>query len=175
MIESIHRPNSGFLAQDTRGDMWIRHLYISPGHNYFGHHGQEPDTNLNLEMESIDCVAGRGIRGDRFFNFREDYKGQVTFFSMEVFEDVCRELGLDGLCPSVVHRNIHTEGADLSQFIGRKFRVQDVEFEGICECKPCYWMDHAIARGAERLLQGRGGLRAKVLVGGTVYRQPPSR
>ena len=148
--------------------MSIRHLYISSGHNFFGHHGQEPGTSPNIEVPQIECIAGRGIRGDRFLDYRDDYKGQVTFFSMEVFEDVCRQLGIGGLSPSVVRRNIITQGVDLNLLIGKTFRVQGLEFEGICECKPCYWMDRAMAPGAEDLLRGRGGLRAKVLSGGTL-------
>ena len=122
----------------------------------------------NIEVPEIECVAGRGILGDRFLDYRDDYKGQVTFFSIEVFEDVCRQLGIHGLSTSVARRNIICEGVDLNQLIGRKFRAQGLEFEGICECKPCYWMDRAIGPGAEDLLQGRGGLRAKVLSGGTL-------
>lgn len=147
----------------------IRHLYISPGHNFFRHHGQEPGTSPNLEVSEIECIAGRGILGDRFLDHCDDYKGQVTFFSIEVFKDVCRQLGIAGLSASVVRRNIVTEGVDLNQLIGKRFRVQGLEFEGICECKPCYWMDRAVAPGAEHLLQGRGGLRAKVLAGGRLH------
>jgi len=146
--------------------MSIRHLFISSGHNFFDHHGQEPGSSPNTEVPEIECLAGRGIRGDRFLDYRDDYKGQVTFFSMEVFEDVCRQLGINGLSASVVRRNIICEGVDLNQLIGNKFRVRGLEFEGICECKPCYWMDRAIGPGAEDLLHGRGGLRAKVLSGG---------
>jgi hypothetical protein len=149
-------------------EMSIRCLYISSGHIFFGHHGQEPGTSPNIEVPEIECLAGRGILGDRFFDYSDDYKGQVTFFSLEVFEDVCRQLGVRELSPSVVRRNVITEGVDLNQLIGRRFRLQGLEFEGICECKPCYWMDRAIARGAEDLLKGRGGLRAKVLSGGTL-------
>jgi MOSC domain-containing protein YiiM len=149
-------------------EMSIRHLFISSGHNFFGHHGQEPGMSPNIEVPEIECVAGRGILGDRFLDYRDDYKGQVTFFSIEVFEDVCRQLGIHGLSTSVARRNIICEGVDLNQLIGRKFRVQGQEFEGICECKPCYWMDRAIGPGAEDLLQGRGGLRASVVSGGTL-------
>ena len=149
-------------------EMSIRHLYISPGHNYFGHHGMEPGTSPVVEVQEIECVAGRGVRGDRFFDYREDYKGQITFFSFEVFNDVCRELGVGGLSPAVVRRNVITEGTDLNELIGRRFLLRGLEFEGVCECKPCYWMDRAIASGAERLLQGRGGLRARILSGGNL-------
>ena len=148
--------------------MTISHLYISPGHNFFGHHGQEPGTNPNSKVRQIECVAGRGIVGDRFFDYQDDYKGQITFFSMDVFRDVCNQLGIQELSASVVRRNVLTEGVDLNDLIGRRFSVQGVEFEGICECKPCYWMDRVILAGAEELLKGRGGLRAKILTSGTL-------
>ena len=113
-------------------------------------------------------MAGHGIRGDRFFDYKDDYKGQITFFSSEVFEDVCRSLGAQVDSAGVTRRNVVTEGIDLNLLVGKRFTVQDVEFEGICECKPCYWMDHAIAPGAEAALQGRGGLRAKILTDGNL-------
>jgi len=34
----------------------------------------------------------KAIRGDRFFDFKENYKGQITFFSMEILEMLRREL-----------------------------------------------------------------------------------
>jgi hypothetical protein len=64
----------------------IRQLFISPGHNYFGHHGQSPDTHAIVEVDAVECVAGRGIRGDRFFDYKPDYTGQITFFAWEVLE-----------------------------------------------------------------------------------------
>ena len=45
----------------------VRHLYISPGHNYFGHHGQPAGTHPVIEVDRLECVSGRGLRGDRFF------------------------------------------------------------------------------------------------------------
>jgi MOSC domain-containing protein YiiM len=144
----------------------IRHLFISPGHNFFGHHGEEAGNNPLYEVEEIECVAGHGVRGDRFFDYKDDYKGQVTFFSREVFEDVCRSLGAEIQSVGVTRRNVITEGTDLNSLVGKRFTVQGVEFEGVSECKPCYWMDSAIAPGAEAALQGRGGLRAKILTDG---------
>ncbi|MFP5229580.1 MAG: MOSC domain-containing protein [Acidobacteriota bacterium] len=146
--------------------MTIRHLFISPNHNFFGHHGQAPGEHPLYAMEEIECVAGRGVRGDRFFDYGDNYKGQITFFSSEVFDQVCRELGVQQRCPSVARRNVVTAGIDLNSLIGKTFRVQGVEFAGVCECKPCYWMDTAIAPGAEKALRGRGGLRARILSNG---------
>ena len=58
----------------------IRHLFISPGHNFFGHRGQEAGKNPIYEVNEIMRVAGHGVRGDRFFDYEDDYKWQITFF-----------------------------------------------------------------------------------------------
>ncbi len=50
----------------------IEHIYISPGHNFFGHFGKPPGDNPTVEVDEVECVAGRGLRGDRFFDHKED-------------------------------------------------------------------------------------------------------
>ena len=149
--------------------MKVRQLYISPGHNFFGHHEQPPGENSLIEQLELDCVAGRGIRGDRFFEYKDNYKGQITFFSSEIFAEVCAELHVEGKPPGVARRNVITNGVDLNSLIGEEFEVQGVRFAGTAECSPCYWMDLAIAPGAEKLLKGRGGLRARILTDGRLY------
>lgn len=144
----------------------IQQLFLSPGHNFFGRHGQAADQHPLLEVNEVECVAGRGLRGDRFFDYKKDYKGQITFFSSEVFAEVCHSLGVSLPSAGVTRRNAITRGIDLNELIGKRFSLQGLEFEGVCECKPCYWMDQAIAPGAEIALQGRGGLRAKILTDG---------
>jgi MOSC domain-containing protein YiiM len=151
--------------------MKICHLYTSPGHNYFGHHEQPQGENPLLEQTELECVAGRGIVGDRFYDYKDDYKGQITFFSSEVFEELCNQLGVRGKTPSATRRNVITEGVDLNTLIGKEFEVQGVRFAGVSECSPCYWMDRAIAPGAEEFLKGRGGLRARILSNGILVRE----
>jgi MOSC domain-containing protein YiiM len=141
-------------------------LYISAGHNFFGHHGREPDSHPAIQVDSIECVAGHGISGDRFFDYKTDYKGQITFFSLEVFDALCRTLRIEPESPGLLRRNVFVRNVDLNGLIGRDFELQGVQFHGTAECKPCYWMDHAIAPGAEKFLRGRGGLRARILTSG---------
>ncbi len=148
--------------------MHFLHFYVSPGHNYFGHHGKPPGAHPTVAVDSLDCVAGRGLRGDRFFDFKDDYKGQVTFFASEVFDQLKQHLNLSDVSPSGLRRNIITASVDLNTLIGEEFEVQGVRFLGTRECTPCYWMDHAYAPGTEKFLQGRGGLRAKILTNGTL-------
>jgi MOSC domain-containing protein YiiM len=119
-----------------------------------------------IEVPLIECVSGRGIRGDRYFDFKDDYKGQITFFSLGVFDELCAELSLHDCSPTAARRNVITQGVDLNDFIGREFEVQGIRLYGTEESAPCYWMDGAFAQGAKDFLKGRGGLRAKILCDG---------
>jgi MOSC domain-containing protein YiiM len=144
----------------------IRHIFVSPGHNFFGHYGQPAGTHPIHEVAAVECVAGYGLKGDRFYGYRPDYKGQVTFFSAEVAQELGFAFGLAAVDLSAFRRNIISEGADLNALIGQRFTVQGVALEGMEECRPCHWMDQAVTPGAEDWLKGRGGLRCRVLGNG---------
>jgi MOSC domain-containing protein YiiM len=146
--------------------MVIEQIFTSPGHNYFGRHGLGSNDFPLLPAARVDCVAGRGIRGDRFFDFRDDYKGQITFFSREVFDRMSEYFGLPDKSPGTLRRNLIVSGVDLTELIGTDFELQGVQFRGSGHCKPCYWMNTAFAPGAEEFLAGRGGLRARILTSG---------
>lgn len=148
----------------------VCHLCISPGHNFFGHHAQPPGEHHIIEVDQVECVAGQGIRGDRFLDYQENYQGQITFFSMEVLEALRRELNLPNAQPSATRRNAFTRGVDLHRLIGAEFEIQGVRFAGTGECSPCYWMNSALGPGAEEWLKSRGGLRARILTDGVLRR-----
>lgn len=155
--------------QDSAAALRVCHLFISPGHNFFGHHGQPAGEHPIVAVERLECVAGRGIRGDRFFDYKEDYKGQITFFAMEVFAALRAELNLPAAQPQAARRNAFVRGADLNALIGREFEVQGVRFLGVEESRPCYWMNSALGPGAEEWLRGRGGLRCRILTNGALH------
>ncbi len=114
--------------------MQIERIFISPGHNFFGHQDQPAGDFPAIEVSEVECVAGKGLTRDRFFSFKEDYKGQITFFAAEVFDEVCRQLGVNGKPAGVTRRNVITRGVDLNALIGKKFTIQNVEFEGTSQC-----------------------------------------
>src|SRR5207244_11927394 len=90
-----------------------------------------------IEVPMIECAAGRGIRSDRYFDFKNDYKGQITFFSFEVFDELCGALQVRDCSPALVRRNVIARGVDLNELIGQDFEIQDVHFHGMEECRPC--------------------------------------
>lgn len=147
----------------------ICHIYISRGHNFVGHYGLEPDVFPAIEVPKVECVTGRGLVGDRYFDFNEDYKGQITFFSLDVFDELCASLQVKEIPPSAVRRNVFTRNADLNKLVGRDFEVQGVHFYGTEESRPCDWMNRAVAPGAKKFLKGQGGLRARILTDGFLY------
>jgi MOSC domain-containing protein YiiM len=144
----------------------IRHLFISPGHNFFGHYGKPAGENPTTEVAEIMCRAGHGVEGDRFFDYKQNYAGQITFFSWDIYRAVREKFGVPTLSAGAFRRNVIIEGVDINNLIGRNFSLGGVDFEGTVESKPCYWMNQAVAPGVEEWLRGNGGLRAKILSDG---------
>jgi MOSC domain-containing protein YiiM len=150
----------------------IRHIFISPGHNFFGHHGEPAGRHAIVEQAECRCRAGRGLEGDRFFDHKDNYKGQITFFAWDVFEALRTATGSPGCPASAMRRNVLIEGVDLNQLIGREFELGGIRFAGTEECRPCAWMNEAVGPGAEAFLKGRGGLRARILTDGVLRTGP---
>jgi MOSC domain-containing protein YiiM len=148
--------------------MLIRQIFISSGHNFVGNYGQPPGSFPLVEVSEVECVAGRGLRGDRYLDFRKNYKGQITFFSAEVFEKLCANFGINDKPAGALRRNLIVSGVDLLSLIGREFKIQGVRFHGTEHCAPCDWMNLAFAPGAEQFLKGNAGLRAQILSDGMI-------
>jgi MOSC domain-containing protein YiiM len=154
---------SGLLGYCPRVQAAIRHIFVSPGHNFFGRYGEPAGKHPALEVPGVKCRAGWGLEGDRFYGYRPEYKGQVTFFAWETFLAAREKFGVPALSPGAFRRNLLVEGLDLNALIGHRFTLGGVEFEGTDESRPCHWMNKVIAPGAEDWLRGHGGLRAKIL------------
>ena len=142
----------------------IHHLFTSSGHNYYGRHGQPSDNHEIVEHETIELIAGKGIIGDRFFDWKEDYKGQITLIDLAVIDEIRRHAENPELPASAFRRNVVVSGIDLNSLIGKIFELGGIRFQGTEECKPCYWMDEACGKpGTEEIMKGQGGLRCRIL------------
>lgn len=163
-------PETGLPSggESPEWDAELLEIWISRGHDFRGHHGG-PRGNHGIEsLAEVECVAGMGLRGDRYFGYKDDFKGQVTFFDEAVIRSLCGHFQLAEISGRLFRRNLIVRGVDLNAWVGRRFRFQGIEFEGSEECRPCYWMDQAVGPGAEELLKGRGGLRARILGSGVL-------
>mgnify|MGYP002631313678 CR=1 FL=1 len=146
--------------------MEIEAIYISPGHDFYNRFGIGRLNHDVNSPKSVQCVEGKGLVGDRFYDYKENFKGQATFFSSEVADRLRQEFPEAKFDNSAFRRNIIVSGLDLNSLIGKRFRVGGVDFEGTQESAPCAWMDEAVAPGAHEFLKGNGGLRVRILSSG---------
>lgn len=155
---------------ELRIEASLEAIFISPGHDYWTQEGAGRMTHGIQSVSQAECVAGRGIRGDRYFEKRLNHKGQVTFIDAVVVDELRRQFKLPQLPASILRRNLVVRGATLASLLGKTFLFQGVLFEGAQECTPCQWMDRVIAPGAKNFLADhfRGGLRAKILTNGLI-------
>ena len=142
-------------------DVTIHQILTSPKHNYFTREKFDVGDAPTIDNKQVYLSSGKGIQGDRF----EFSKYPITFFSLEVAKEVCESLEIE-LDIKLFRRNIIISGVHLNSLIGKRFKIGDIEFEGIAHCNPCTWMNAVMKKGAYAQMQGRGGLRAKVISDG---------
>jgi MOSC domain-containing protein YiiM len=120
------------------------------------------------EVEFVDAVEGRGLRGDRFFeNPPRDKPGrEVTLIEAEAIEAVRAE-GIEfGMGES--RRNIVTRDVPLNHLVGREFTVGAVRLRGVRLCEPCTYLEGLTGKNVREPLLHRGGLRAEIVAGGPI-------
>lgn len=134
----------------------IEAIFIAPGH------GEQPHA-----VDSAVGVAGMGLEGDRNFGDDDPESCNITLIEAEVFERQREEHGLD-LNPADSRRQVLVRGADLGEFVGRRFLVGEIECEGEERCEPCSHLVKLV--GTPVVLKGmlHSGLRARILSDGTI-------
>ena len=116
--------------------------------------------------ESVVAVAGRGIEGDRYGAGRGTFSGPGRGYQLTLIEaETLEELKLPW---ERARRNVVTRGASLNPLVGRRFRIGGVECIGRRLAEPCAHLEKLSGPGLLRPLVHRGGLRADILVGGTI-------
>lgn len=125
---------------------------------------------------SVDAVAGRGLLGDRYylaagsFNRPECHSQgrQLSLISLEAIALCNRRLGLQ-LAPEQFRRNLVITGLDVTQLLGRTFRIGEVRLRGLRHCHPCRLLSRLTGADMMTGLKGLGGIRAAILESGTLY------
>lgn len=90
----------------TSPTMEVVRIFISPGHDYWTKEGEECLTHGIEEVTEVECIAGKGLRGDRYSTGKSNRMGQVTFISENAIEEIRDEFRLPQLADSIFSRNI---------------------------------------------------------------------
>jgi MOSC domain-containing protein YiiM len=126
-------------------------------------HGELP-----APVERVRAFAGRGLEGNRYFWEGDAPPGRaITLVAAEAMEALEQEHGL-ALQPAATRRNVLTRGIDLNALVGKRFRVGDVECEGVELCEPCQHLESMTQPGVIKGLVHRAGLNADILNDGTI-------
>ncbi|MFT4398175.1 molybdenum cofactor biosysynthesis protein [Gordonia lacunae] len=141
---------------------------VSPKHAYFGRPKDGPADEVETRTpDSVEMIADKGIRGDRFFGVRAHTEAAVTFLALEAWTAAAGDAD-----PVLARRNIVVRGVELDPLRGREFELDSgagpIRFRGGRPAHPCSWMDTVAGDGVRKALIGRGGLRAQPLTSGTL-------
>ena len=122
-------------------------------------------------VADIEVVAGRGLKGDRYFlgrgHWSESDQHEVTMIMQEDLDAVSRDTGL--LIQAGQHRrNLVTRGIDLQTLIGKRFRIGTAYFGAARPRPPCLYLQRITEVGMARALVGRGGIGVHCFRGGTI-------
>ena len=121
---------------------------------------------MELRAE-VQLMPGLGIPNDRYATGTGHWSDprwpdqELTLVEAELAE----ELSLD---PTLLRRNIVTRGVRLDDLLGKEFMVGSALLRGIRRCDPCRYLESMTRSGLFDELRGRGGLRARVIEGGTI-------
>jgi MOSC domain-containing protein YiiM len=129
--------------------------------------GRRPARREPMQtLEAAELEAGRGLVGDRYS--RLGGGRQVTLIEAESLHAIASHLGLRGVAPEALRRNIVTEGINLLALKGRRFRIGATVLEVSGECHPCSRMEEILGGGGYNAVRGLGGVTARVLTGGAI-------
>ena len=124
---------------------------------------------LPAPVDRVRARAGRGLDGNRYYWAEGDAppgRG-VTLIAAEAMDAVALE-GNVLIEPAATRRNVLTRGIDVNELVGKRFRIGDVECEGVELCEPCAHLESMTQPGVIKAFAHRGGLNADILTDGEI-------
>ena len=142
----------------------VEGIYITP-----------EEQNPVVPREQVRAVPGFGLEGDRYFyklqnlpqEKREPDK-ELTLIESENIERLQNHPEFNSLNPGELRRNIITRDVPLNELVGKRFKVGEVEVEGLELCEPCKLLERLTGKKVIRPLINRGGLRCRILTEGII-------
>src|SRR5262245_11939494 len=97
-----------------------------------------PARQLPQPVERAEAHKGKGLAGNRYYwaDGSAPAGKALTLIAEEALDDFQRETGIE-LTAQASRRNVLTRGIDLNALVGERFRVGEVECEGVELCEPC--------------------------------------
>ena len=142
---------------DTLGEGIVDWIGVRP-------HRREPLMAVPRAL----AVADRGLEGDHRMHKSPGSGRQVTLISAEFIDHIASQLGIKGLRPSRLRRNIVISGINLNVLRRQQFWVGEALLEASQLCHPCARMEAELGPGGVIAMYGYGGLCAKIIRSGDI-------
>jgi MOSC domain-containing protein YiiM len=120
-------------------------------------------------VERVGAHAGKGLDGNRYFYpDGEAPPGRaITLIAAEALEAFEQETGFP-LSAAESRRNVLVRGVDVNALVGKRFRVGEIECEGVELCEPCSHLEGMTRPGVIKGMVHRAGLNADILTDGEI-------
>jgi MOSC domain-containing protein YiiM len=136
----------------------VEAIFLSPKH------GELPEP-----VDRVKAHAGRGLEGNRYYwaDGGAPTGCAITLIASEAVEAVASE-GDVSVEPAATRRNVVTSGIDVNALVGKRFRIGNIECEGIQLCEPCTTLESMTQPGVIKAFVHRCGLNADILSDGEI-------
>lgn len=121
---------------------------------------------LPIKTNQVQALASIGLEGDHYAS--KGGKRQVTLIAQEHIDSVASMLGVEGVEPLMLRRNIVTLGINLHALKGKSFQIGEVILEYTGECHPCSRMEENLGQGGYNAMRGHGGITCKIIQSGRI-------
>ena len=131
--------------------------------------GIAKESNKEIEkVKFIEVVAGKGIKGDRYFHDVNDEKKQLTLIESENI-DYYNKVFNTSFNYLEFRRNLVTKNIQLNDLIGKTLSIGEIKIKAHDLCRPCKTLQEKLKKDniIKEFLR-RGGLRCEILNSGAI-------
>ena len=120
------------------------------------------------EVDSVEAVAGKGLKSDRFYKNDNNKKSQKNIIEKENIDDL-NKLTNSYIPYQNFRRNIITEGVKLNNLLNKEIMIGNVKLKAHDLCQPCKYLQDILKKeNLVKYLLNKGGLRCEILTSGKI-------
>ena len=133
--------------------------------------GIAKENNQKFKIEqvnNVEVIAGKGIKGDRYYHDYNEAKKQITLIESENIDYYNKKFSTN-FSYLDFRRNLITENIQLNDLVGKKLSIGQIDIEVHDLCRPCAYLQEILGKDniVKEFLR-RGGLRCEILVSGNI-------